>query len=58
MPDATESRTERVSIACTPTEKEAVRVVASIRGLDQSNLLREMRLAEIVDEARRLPKAA
>lgn len=47
---ATESRTEKVAIAVTPTEKAAVRAIAAIRGTDESNLVRSTTIADIVSE--------
>lgn len=48
-----ESRTERVAIAVTPSEKRAVRAVAALREVDESNLCREVPIADIVAEYRR-----
>jgi hypothetical protein len=54
MDQAQESRTEKVAIAVTKTEKAAVRAVAAIRETDESNLCREVPIADIVAEYRRL----
>jgi hypothetical protein len=53
-----ESRTEKVAIAVTPTEKRAVRGLAAIRGGDESNLVRSMTIAEIVAEFEKLQAVA
>jgi hypothetical protein len=45
-----ESRTERIGVAVTPTEKVAVRVIAGLRGTDESNLVRSTPIADIVAE--------
>jgi hypothetical protein len=49
-----ESRTEKVAIAVTPTEKAAVRAVAAIRGTDESNLVRTTPISDVVAEFDRL----
>jgi hypothetical protein len=49
-----ESRSEKVAIACTPTEKRAIRAIAALRDSDESNLLRAMRIDEIVVEFERI----
>jgi hypothetical protein len=54
MDQAQESRTEKVAIAVTKTEKAAVRAVAAIRETDESNLCREVPIADILAEYRRL----
>lgn len=49
-----ESRTERITVACTPSEKRAAEIVAAIRQVDGvSSLLRTMSLDEIVAEYHR-----
>lgn len=53
-----ESRTEKVAIAVTPTEKRAVRGLAAIRDTDESNLCRALPIAEIVSEFERLQAVA
>ena len=58
MDQAQESRTEKVAIAVTKTEKAAVRAVAAIRESDESNLCRTMTIEQIVAEYRRLQAAA
>lgn len=57
MTERQESRTEKVAIAVTKTEKTAVRAVAAVRGSDESNLCRAMPIDEIVAEYRRLQAA-
>ena len=52
-----ESRTEKVAIAVTKTEKAAVRAVAAILETDESNLIRGMPIEKIVAEYRRLQEA-
>jgi hypothetical protein len=54
MDHAQESRTEKVAIAVTKTEKAAVRAIAALRETDESNLCRSVPIAEIVAEYRRL----
>jgi hypothetical protein len=53
----TESRSEKVAIAVTKTEKAAVRAVAAIHGTDESNLVRSTPIADIVTEFHRLRAA-
>lgn len=53
-----ESRTEKVAIAVTPSEKRAVRGLAAIRGTDESNLCRSLPMAEILAEFERLQSVA
>lgn len=45
-----ETRSERATIAVTPTEKQALRVLAAIRETSEGELLRAMRLHEVVTE--------
>lgn len=52
-----ESRTEKVAIAVTKTEKAAVRAVAALRETDESNLCRSMPIDAILAEYRRLQSA-
>ena len=52
-----ESRTERVALAVTPTEKRAVQAIAAIQETDESNLCRTTPIATVVDEYRRLQAA-
>lgn len=58
---AAERRTERLSMACTPTEKKAVELVARVHSdrynEEPSAVLRDMSLAEAVDEAARIEAA-
>jgi hypothetical protein len=50
-----ERKTERVGLAVTPTEREAIRVVAAARDLkDDSLVLRQLSLNAVVKEYRRL----
>jgi hypothetical protein len=49
-----ESRTDKVAVAVTATEKRAVRAIAALRGTDESNLVRSMTIADIVAEFERL----
>ena len=55
---AKESRTEKVGIAVTPSEKRAVKVIAGIHGTDESNLCRARPIAEIVAEFDRIRSTA
>lgn len=49
-----ESRTERATMALTPTEKRALQIVANLRQVTESDLLRTMLMADIVAEFDRL----
>jgi hypothetical protein len=49
-PQERESRTEKVAIAVTPSEKAAVRAVAAVNRTDESNLCRTRTIEEIVRE--------
>ena len=49
-----EPRNEKVAIAVTKTEKTAVRAIAALREMDESNLCRTTPIEEIVAEFRRL----
>lgn len=49
-----ESRTERATLALTPTEKRAVQFVANVRQTTESDLLRTTLLADVVAEYDRL----
>jgi len=49
-----EPRPERATLMLTRAEKRAVRCVAAARGMTESDLLRAMRLDEIVAEFERL----
>lgn len=53
-----EPRNEKVAIAVTKTEKTAVRAIAAIRQIDESNLCRTTPIEEIVAEYRRLQSTA
>lgn len=44
-----EARTEKTAIALTPTEKIALKGVATRRGMPEAHLLREMLIGDIVD---------
>lgn len=48
---APESRTERATITLTPSEKAAIRLVATVDRTDESNLLREQTIADILVRA-------
>lgn len=58
MEQPQESRIEKVGLAVTPSEKRAVRAVAALRETDESNLCREVPIADIVAEYRRLQGVA
>lgn len=63
MPESTEatqveSRTEKVAIAVTASEKRAIRGLAAIRGTDESNLCRSLPIAEIIAEFEKLQAVA
>lgn len=49
-----ETRSERQTIALTPTEVNDARLVAAFRNKDLSVLLREERMADICAEAERI----
>lgn len=53
-----ESRSERVGVAVTPSEKRAIRGVAALKGTDESNLVRSTTIADIVAEFERLRATA
>ena len=53
----TESRTDRVTISVTPTEKRAVQAIAALSETDESNLCRARPIADVVAEYRRLQAA-
>lgn len=57
MGETQESRTEKVAIAVTKTEKAAVRAIAALKETDESNLCRVTPIGEIVAEYRRLQVA-
>lgn len=57
MTQSQESRTEKVAIAVTKTEKSAVRAIAALRETDESNLCRTTPIDDIVTEFRRLQSA-
>ena len=57
-PALQESRTEKVALAVTRSEKTAIVAVAAIRETDASNLCRAVSIADIVTEYRRLQGAA
>ena len=46
--EAQETRTERIGIAVTPSEKRAVRAVAALYETDESNLCRDKSISDIV----------
>jgi len=49
-----ESRVERVAVACTRTEKRAVRLVAEVHNSTESDVMRDMTMAEILQEYARI----
>lgn len=49
-----ESRTERVALAVTPSEKHALRILAGHRKTTEADLLRSMLMNDIVAEHDRL----
>ena len=49
-----ETKTERASLAVTPSEKRAIKAVAAARETDESNLLRSTLLADVVEEYGRI----
>jgi len=53
---AQESRTERLTITVTPSEKDAIEMVAKVRRPEGgvSGLIRERSFSEVVEEGRRL----
>lgn len=53
-PTQEERRSERIGVAVTPSERRAVKAIAALRGVEDSNLLRTMPLEEIVAEFERL----
>jgi hypothetical protein len=53
-----ESRTETVTVRLTPSEKRAVRGLAAIRGMPESDLVRTTPMEKIVQEFSRLVDAA
>ena len=53
-----ESRTEKVGVAVTPSQKRAIVVVAEMRDTDQSNLLHEMSVQDVVVEFERIKAAS
>ena len=52
-----ESRPERVTIMVTEQEKQAVRAVAAARGLTESDVMRDMTVAQVLDEYGRIRAA-
>ena len=52
-----ESRPERVTIMVTEAEKQAVRAVAAARGLTESDVLRDMTVAQVLAEYGRIRAA-
>lgn len=53
---AAESRTERAAVTLTKSEKDALRLVSTVERTDESSLLRDFSVADIVaraDEIRR-----
>jgi hypothetical protein len=57
MPDAQAKesrRTERVTLAVTPLEREAIEMVADVHGRKGATIFRDMSLPEIMKERARL----
>jgi hypothetical protein len=57
MPDAQANesrRTERVTLAVTPLERDAVETVAEARGRRGATILRDLSLGDVMKEYRRL----
>ena len=52
-----ESRPERVTIMVTEAEKQAVRAVAAARGLTESDVMRDMTVAQVLAEYGRIRAA-
>ena len=52
-----ESRPERVTIMVTEAEKQAVRAVAAARGLTESDVMRDMTVAQVMAEYGRIRAA-
>lgn len=57
-PSVAKVHTRKVLIALTLSEKQDFDMVANIRGVSESDLIRNTRLADIVAEAARIRKAA
>ena len=55
--DTHESRPERVTIMVTEEEKQAVRAVAAARGLTESDVMRDMTVAQVMAEYARIRAA-
>ena len=55
--DMQESRPERVTIMVTEEEKRAVRAVAAARGLTESDVMRDMTVAQVLAEYGRIRAA-
>lgn len=49
-----ESRSERVAVACTRTEKRAVRLLAEVLNSTESDVMRDMTMEEILLEYARI----
>lgn len=47
----TESRTERAGVTLTKTEKDSLRLVSTVDETDESTLLRDFTLADILERA-------
>ena len=52
-----ESRPERITIMVTEEEKQAVRAVAAARGLTESDVMRDMTVAQVMAEYGRIRAA-
>lgn len=53
----TESRSEKVAVAVTPSQRRAIVGLAAIRGTDMSNLLHDFSVSRIVEEFERIRQA-
>lgn len=49
-----ETRSERLTLALTPSELNDARLVAAFRNTDLSNLLRDATISEIADQAEQI----
>jgi hypothetical protein len=59
MPDAqakSDRRSERITLAVTPLERDAVETVAGARGRKGATILRDLSLVDVMREYRRLLK--
>lgn len=49
-----ESRSERIAVACTRTEKRAVRLLAEVLNSTESDVMRDMTMEEVLREYARI----